>query len=76
MAARVAGVAWRALTLVVARIDGGQRVSYVGQASSLFALQLGSFLHLLHFDVSTLSRNDERMRAREWLEVVLDEDGR
>ena len=30
----------------------------------------------LHLDVSTLSRNVERMRARGWLEVVPDEDGR
>jgi DNA-binding MarR family transcriptional regulator len=30
----------------------------------------------LHLDVSTLSRNVERMKARGWLEVVLDEDGR
>jgi DNA-binding MarR family transcriptional regulator len=30
----------------------------------------------LHLDVSTLSRNVERMRARGWLEVILDEDGR
>ena len=30
----------------------------------------------LHLDVSTLSRNVERMRARGWLEVVPDNDGR
>jgi DNA-binding MarR family transcriptional regulator len=30
----------------------------------------------LHLDVSTLSRNVERMRVRGWLEVVPDEDGR
>jgi DNA-binding MarR family transcriptional regulator len=30
----------------------------------------------LHLDVSTLSRNVERMKARGWLEVVPDEDGR
>ena len=30
----------------------------------------------LHLDVSTLSRNLERMKARGWLEVVADEDGR
>ena len=30
----------------------------------------------LQLDVSTLSRNVERMRARGWLEVVPDEDGR
>jgi DNA-binding MarR family transcriptional regulator len=30
----------------------------------------------LHLDVSTLSRNVERMRARGWLEVVPDEDRR
>ncbi len=31
---------------------------------------------LLHLDVSTLSRNVERMKARGWLEVVPGEDGR
>src|SRR6187401_2134367 len=30
----------------------------------------------LHLDVSTLSRNVERMKARGWLEVVADDDGR
>src|SRR5215204_4288388 len=30
----------------------------------------------LHLDVSTLSRNVERMKSRGWLEVVPDEDGR
>jgi DNA-binding MarR family transcriptional regulator len=30
----------------------------------------------LHLDVSTLSRNAERMMTRGWLEVVPDEDGR
>jgi DNA-binding MarR family transcriptional regulator len=30
----------------------------------------------LHLDVSTLSRNVERMKARGWLEVVQGEDGR
>src|SRR2546422_8087541 len=30
----------------------------------------------LHLDVSTLSRNVERMKARGWLEGVPDEDGR
>ncbi len=30
----------------------------------------------LHLDVSTLSRNVERMKARGWLEVVPNEDGR
>ncbi len=30
----------------------------------------------LHLDVSTLSRNVERMKMRGWLEVVPDEDGR
>src|SRR5215207_3518893 len=30
----------------------------------------------LHLEVSTLSRNVERMKARRWLEVVPDEDGR
>ncbi len=30
----------------------------------------------LHLDVSTLSRNFERMKARGWLEVIPDDDGR
>lgn len=30
----------------------------------------------LHLDISTLSRNVERMKARGWLEVVPDDDGR
>jgi DNA-binding MarR family transcriptional regulator len=30
----------------------------------------------LHLDVSTLSRNVERMKARGWLEIVPDADGR
>src|SRR3954469_22418152 len=30
----------------------------------------------LHLDVSTLSRNVERMKGRGWLEVIPDEDGR
>ncbi len=30
----------------------------------------------LHLDVSTLSRNVERMKARGWLEVIADQDGR
>src|SRR5438309_3639937 len=30
----------------------------------------------LHLDVTTLSRNVERMKVRGWLEVVPDEDGR
>jgi DNA-binding MarR family transcriptional regulator len=30
----------------------------------------------LHLDVSTLSRNVDRMKARGWLEVVPDKDGR
>src|SRR5688572_17601691 len=30
----------------------------------------------LHLDVSTLSRNVERMKARGWLEIVHGEDGR
>ncbi|MBC8869523.1 MAG: winged helix-turn-helix transcriptional regulator [Planctomycetes bacterium] len=30
----------------------------------------------LHLDVSTLSRNVERMKVKGWLEVVHDEDGR
>lgn len=32
--------------------------------------------HALQMDVSTLSRNVERMRARGWLETVSDPDGR
>jgi DNA-binding MarR family transcriptional regulator len=31
---------------------------------------------ILHLDASTLSRNVERMRAKGWLEIVPEEDGR
>jgi DNA-binding MarR family transcriptional regulator len=31
---------------------------------------------ILHLDISTLSRNVDRMKTRGWLEVVPDEDGR
>ena len=45
------------------------------------ATKMGTARHVdvceyLHLDVSTLSRNVERMKARGWLEVVPDEDGR
>lgn len=45
------------------------------------AAKMGTARHVevcehLHLDVSTLSRNVERMKARGWLEVVPDEDGR
>ena len=45
------------------------------------AAQMGSVRPLdvceyLHLDVSTLSRNVDRMKARGWLEVVPDKDGR
>lgn len=45
------------------------------------AAKMGTARHLdvcehLHLDVSTLSRNVERMKARGWLEVVPDQDGR
>ena len=36
----------------------------------------GELCEYLHLDVSTLSRNVERMKARGWLEIVPDEDGR
>ena len=32
--------------------------------------------HILHLDVSTLSRNVERLRRKGWLEIVPDDDGR
>src|SRR6478672_11492516 len=45
------------------------------------AAKMGTARHIevcehLHLDVSTLSRNVERMKARGWLEVVADDDGR
>src|SRR5207253_8577064 len=36
----------------------------------------GQVCDLLQLDTSTLSRNVERMRAKDWLEVVPDEDAR
>src|SRR4029079_9766374 len=54
----------------------------VGQMSILVPTdKLGPARHSelcdhLHLDVSPLSRNVERMRARGWLEVVPDDDGR
>ena len=36
----------------------------------------GDVCEQLHLDTSTLSRNVERMRAKGWVEVIGDEDGR
>ncbi len=44
-----------------------------GKMGTARPAEIGSHLQL---DVSTLSRNVERMKARGWLEVVADEDGR
>jgi len=45
-------------------------------AAKLGAARPADICDWLHLDVSTLSRNVERMRARGWLEVIPDEDGR
>src|SRR5438552_762445 len=47
----------------------------------IFAAKVGrvrpqAVCEYLHLDVSTLSRNVERMKSRGWLEVVPDQDGR
>jgi DNA-binding MarR family transcriptional regulator len=44
-----------------------------GKMGTARPIELCEYLHL---DVSTLSRNVERMKVRGWLEVVPDEDGR
>lgn len=45
-------------------------------AAKLGLAQPTKLCEILQMDTSTLSRNVERMRAKGWLEVVPDEDGR
>src|SRR5688572_32029957 len=45
-------------------------------AAKMGAARPTQVCELLHLDVSTLSRNVERMKARGWLEVAPDDDGR
>ena len=57
----------------------GVRVSQMNilvAAGKLGAARPAEVCERLHLDVSTLSRNVERMRARGWLEIIPDEDGR
>src|SRR6266404_3383348 len=62
--------ALRALDLKVSQMNILVAAAKMGTARPLDVCQY------LHLDVSTLSRNVERMRTRGWLEVVPDEDGR
>jgi DNA-binding MarR family transcriptional regulator len=57
----------------------GLKVSQVNLlvvAGKLGVARPGQVCELLNLDTSTLSRNVERMVARDWLEIVPDEDGR
>jgi DNA-binding MarR family transcriptional regulator len=45
-------------------------------AAKMGTARASAVCEFLHLDVSTLSRNVERMKARGWLEVVPDNDGR
>jgi DNA-binding MarR family transcriptional regulator len=57
----------------------GLRVSQMSilvAAAKMGTARPSAICEYLHLDVSTLSRNVERMKARGWLEVVPDEDGR
>src|SRR3954470_12806071 len=62
--------ALRPLDLKVSQMNILVAVAKMGTARPLEACEY------LHLDVSTLSRNVDRMKARGWLEVVPDEDGR
>lgn len=62
--------ALRSLDLKVSQMNILVAAAKMGTARSIEVCE-----HL-HLDVSTLSRNVERMKARGWLEVVPDEDGR
>src|SRR3954470_21975364 len=62
--------ALRSLDLKVSQMNILVAAAKMGTARPLEVCQY------LHLDVSTLSRNVERMKARGWLEVVPDEDGR
>ena len=62
--------AFRPLDLKVSQI------SILVAAAKLGTARPSEVCEHLHLDVSTLSRNVERMKARGWLEVVPDEDGR
>ena len=57
----------------------GLRVSQMNilvAAGRMSAARPAEVCERLHLDVSTLSRNVERMKARGWLEVIPDDDGR
>lgn len=45
-------------------------------ASTMGVARPAEVCRQLHLEMSTLSRNVERMKARGWLEVVADDDGR
>ncbi len=52
------------------------QMSILVAAAKLGTARPNEICEHLHLDVSTLSRNVERMKSRGWLEVVPDEDGR
>jgi DNA-binding MarR family transcriptional regulator len=57
----------------------GLRVSQMNilvAAAKMGVVRPAELCEHLHLDVSTLSRNVERMKARGWLELVPDDDGR
>jgi DNA-binding MarR family transcriptional regulator len=52
------------------------QMNFLVAAAKMGTAQPADVCGHLHLDVSTLSRNVERMKARGWLEVVPAEDGR
>src|SRR4026209_250367 len=52
------------------------QMNILGAAAKTATVRPLEICEYLHLDVSTLSRNVERMKVRGWLEVVPDEDGR
>lgn len=85
IASECIAVRMRILNRVISKIYDDalrQRGAKVSQMNILVAVgKLGTarpadVCAALHLDVSTLSRNVERMKARGWLEVIPDEDGR
>jgi DNA-binding MarR family transcriptional regulator len=78
-------VRWRLLNRMITNLYDealrplGLKVSQLNilvAAAKLGLARHGDICDLLQLDASTLSRNVERMRAKGWLEVVLEGDGR
>ena len=85
VASQCVAVRMRILNRVITRIyddalrDSGLKVSQMNilvAVAKMGVARPADVCRRLHLDVSTLSRNVERMRARGWLEVVPDSDGR